>query len=243
MTLRSIRSDEHIRPANRRPGIIPGRRFALVLVLAAGAARVAARRRARGRQLAPIVSATVYSPSGTTHGVRVAGAAPGEPQCPPYCGPSDMNELGRQGFVDVPLRHDRHLGAVDDPRLPADQPDPDRRRAGSHRDQRRRDPRARTAARSSRRPDLRPGLRPTSTTRRGLRSCRRSDRRTEYDRPWRGTRRARPTTTSSTRCTDAERPGDADRDRGVRGTAAHRHRVRVADDGAGRAAPSPSARR
>ncbi len=50
-----------------------------------------------------LVSATVYSPSGTsTDAVTVAALQANPGQCPTYGGQS-MNELGRQGFVDVQL--------------------------------------------------------------------------------------------------------------------------------------------
>ncbi len=51
----------------------------------------------------PLVTATVYSSSGTSmDSVSVAELQANPGQCPTYPGQS-MNELGRQGFVDVPL--------------------------------------------------------------------------------------------------------------------------------------------
>ncbi len=54
-----------------------------------------------------VVSATVYSPSGTTQQNDAVSLAQlqSNPQCTPYSG-SDMNELGRNGFVDVALSPD-----------------------------------------------------------------------------------------------------------------------------------------
>ncbi len=103
MTLRSISPDERQQPADRRPGIIPGRRFAFVLALAAsllawphGIARA-------DDSATPIVYANVYSPNGTTtETVSVAQLQSGS-QCPTYGGPGVMDEVGRQGTVDVDL--------------------------------------------------------------------------------------------------------------------------------------------
>lgn len=50
-----------------------------------------------------VVSATVYSPSGMTQNDSVSLAQlQSNPKCTPYSG-TDLNELGRTGFVDVPL--------------------------------------------------------------------------------------------------------------------------------------------
>ncbi len=103
MTLRSIGSDKRIRPADRRPGITPGRRFALLLgcaLMALGSTPALAAADPSSNQM---VSATVYSPSGTTQNDSVSlGQLQSGAQCMAYSG-SDMNELGRNGFVDVPL--------------------------------------------------------------------------------------------------------------------------------------------
>jgi PKD repeat protein len=55
-----------------------------------------------------VVSATVYAPSGTTQQNDAVSLAQlqSNPQCTPYSG-SDMNELGRNGFVDVSLSPDQ----------------------------------------------------------------------------------------------------------------------------------------
>ncbi len=55
-----------------------------------------------------VVSATVYSPSGTTEQNDAVSLAQlqSNPQCTPYSG-TDLNELGRAGFVDVPLSPDQ----------------------------------------------------------------------------------------------------------------------------------------
>ena len=53
-----------------------------------------------------VVSATVYSPSGTTQNDSVSLAQlQSDPRCAAYSG-TDMNELGRNGFVDVQLAPD-----------------------------------------------------------------------------------------------------------------------------------------
>ncbi len=103
MALRSSRSDEHVRPAGRRPRIILGRRFALVLAYALGALGGIPAIATSDPSSNEIVSATVYSPSGTTQNdsVSLAQLQSGA-QCMAYSG-SDMNELGRNGFTDVPL--------------------------------------------------------------------------------------------------------------------------------------------
>ena len=101
---RVIRSDDCQRPANRRPGIFPGRRFALTLAVAvafpgASAFLGASAPLARADDSSnPIVVATVYSPSGTSTESASLSALQ---QCPAYSGPSTMQELGRQGFVPV----------------------------------------------------------------------------------------------------------------------------------------------
>jgi len=98
-----MRSDERRRPANRRPGLIPGRRFALMLVCAVGALGCPAAVATADPSSDQVVSATVYSPSGTTQNDAVSLAQlQSNPQCTAYSG-TDMNELGRTGFVDVQL--------------------------------------------------------------------------------------------------------------------------------------------
>jgi len=101
VTHRGTRSDEHQRPASRRSGIFPGRRFALMLAVATGLLVGGSARLARaddGSQ--PIVVATVYSQTGTSTETATVSALQ---QCPTYSGPSTMQELGRQGFVPVTL--------------------------------------------------------------------------------------------------------------------------------------------
>jgi len=95
---RSARADEERRPADRRPGVFPGRRFALTLAVTAGllAFPGALARADDGSQ--QIVVATVYSPSGTSTESASLSALQ---QCPTYSGPSPMQELGLQGFVPV----------------------------------------------------------------------------------------------------------------------------------------------
>lgn len=103
MSLRSIRSDKHVRPADRRPTIIVGRRFAFLLACAVGALGGTPAVATSDPSSNQMVSATVYSPGGTAQNdsVSLAQLQSGS-QCTAYSG-SDMNELGRTGFVDVPL--------------------------------------------------------------------------------------------------------------------------------------------
>lgn len=99
MAHRGIRSEQPLRPADRRPGIPPGRRFALVLALAAvllGPSSPLARADDGSQQ---IVVATVYAQGGGTS--TETATVTSLQQCPTYSGPSTMQELGRQGFVPV----------------------------------------------------------------------------------------------------------------------------------------------
>ncbi|MBV9334523.1 MAG: PKD domain-containing protein [Solirubrobacterales bacterium] len=51
-----------------------------------------------------LVSATVYTSTGNSSDSVTLAALQADPgRCPTYTGPGTMNELGRQGFVDVPL--------------------------------------------------------------------------------------------------------------------------------------------
>src|SRR6478672_2972952 len=95
-----MRSDGHQRPASRRPGIFPGRRFALALAVAAGCLGSSGPLAQADDSSQPIVVATVYSSSGTS---TETATLSGLQQCPTYSGPSTMNELGRDGFVPVTL--------------------------------------------------------------------------------------------------------------------------------------------
>jgi PKD repeat protein len=100
---RSIRWQERRRSANRRPGLIPGRRFALLVVCAVGALGCPAAVATADPSSDQVVSATVYSPSGATQNDSVSLAQlQSNPQCTAYSG-TDLNELGRTGFVDVQL--------------------------------------------------------------------------------------------------------------------------------------------
>jgi PKD repeat protein len=103
VTRRRIRSDEYQRPANRRPRIFPGRRFALGLVLTLGLLGCSAALAGADASSNVIVIATVYSPSGTTtDSVSVAALEANAGTCPQYAGQS-LEELGLQGWVDVTL--------------------------------------------------------------------------------------------------------------------------------------------
>ncbi|HUA70190.1 MAG TPA: PKD domain-containing protein [Solirubrobacteraceae bacterium] len=103
MARRSTRSDEHQRPVNRRLGLIPGRRFGLTLACALAALGLLPAVAVADPSSDQVVSATVYSPSGTTQNDSVSLAQlQSNPRCTPYSG-TDVNELGRTGFVDVQL--------------------------------------------------------------------------------------------------------------------------------------------
>ncbi len=102
MTRLSIRSDRHRRPANRRPGLILGRRFALTLVLTGGLLGYSGQV-AQADSSGPTVSATVYSASGTSTESVSVDQLEASSQCPEYSGPNVMDEMGRQGPVDVTL--------------------------------------------------------------------------------------------------------------------------------------------
>ena len=103
MTRRRASASELRRPVDRRPGIFPGRRFALVLALTLGVFGGSAGLAGADAGSDTLVTATVYSASGTSiDSVSVAQLQANPGQCPTYQ-ESSMNELGRQGFVDVPL--------------------------------------------------------------------------------------------------------------------------------------------
>ncbi|MBV8219396.1 MAG: hypothetical protein JO325_13095, partial [Solirubrobacterales bacterium] len=57
----------------------------------------------RADSSAPLVSATVYSGSGTTTDSVSVDQLQANSQCPVYGGPNVMDEMGRQGSVDVAL--------------------------------------------------------------------------------------------------------------------------------------------
>lgn len=80
-----------------------GRRFAVVLAVTAGLLAYPGGAAQGDSSSDQVVSATVYSPSGTTQNDSASLAQlQSNPNCAPYSG-SDMNELGRNGFVDVQL--------------------------------------------------------------------------------------------------------------------------------------------
>lgn len=94
--------DEQDRLANRRPGMIPGRRFALLLAITGGLLGYPGAI-ARADSSGPLVSATVYSASGTTAESVSVAQLQASSQCPVYGGPGVMNEMGRAGPVPVSL--------------------------------------------------------------------------------------------------------------------------------------------
>jgi PKD repeat protein len=96
-------ANEHRRTVDRRPGSFPGRRLALGVAVVLGAFGLPAAVAGADASSNVLVTATVYASSGTTtDDVTVAGLEANPGQCPTY--PSEsMNELGRQGFVDVTL--------------------------------------------------------------------------------------------------------------------------------------------
>ena len=103
MTRRSTRSSEDQRPVNRRPGLILGRRFGLTFACALAVLGCPGAVATADPSSDQVVSATVYSPNGSTQNDSVSLAQlQSNPKCTPYSG-TDMNELGRTGFVDVQL--------------------------------------------------------------------------------------------------------------------------------------------
>jgi PKD repeat protein len=83
--------------------VIPGRRFALPFACALAALGCSAAAATADPSSDEVVSATVYSPSATTQNDSVSLAQlQSNPRCTTYAG-TDMNELGRNGFVDVQL--------------------------------------------------------------------------------------------------------------------------------------------
>jgi PKD domain len=103
VTRRRNRANGHRRPVARRSGSFPGRRVSVLLALALGAFGGSAALASADPSSNVLVTATLYSSGGTsTDSVTVAGLQSNPAQCPTYQGQS-MNELGRQGFVDVPL--------------------------------------------------------------------------------------------------------------------------------------------
>jgi len=102
VTRRRTRLHEPHRPASRRSGILPGRRFALVLALVVGGlvgAGVAAADENQGQ----LVTATVYQAGkGATADSVSIGALEGNPQqCPTYSGP-DEGFIGPGGDQALP---------------------------------------------------------------------------------------------------------------------------------------------
>jgi PKD repeat protein len=98
-----MRPDEHRRPAGRRPTLTLGRRFAVLLACALAALGGPAAVATADPSSDEVVSATVYSPGGATQNDSLSLAElQSNPQCTAYSG-TDMNELGRNGFVDVQL--------------------------------------------------------------------------------------------------------------------------------------------
>ena len=79
-------------------------RFALALVSALVALSVTSAGATADPNSNVVVSATVYTASGTTTDSVTLAALQADPgRCPAYTGPASMHELGRVGFVDVPL--------------------------------------------------------------------------------------------------------------------------------------------
>jgi PKD repeat protein len=96
--------------ANRRPGISPGRRFALALGLGL-ALLVSAGVASADSGSAPMVSATVYASGGGTSTTSVsASALLADPQnCPAYS-QTEMTEYGSSGSTPVGLPHENGSG-------------------------------------------------------------------------------------------------------------------------------------
>jgi hypothetical protein len=80
------------------------RRFALALVSAVVTLGITSAGAAADSSSNVVLSATVYSSSGTaSDSVTLAGLQADPTRCPAYGGPQTMNELARQGFVPVSL--------------------------------------------------------------------------------------------------------------------------------------------
>ncbi|MBV9192890.1 MAG: hypothetical protein JO168_02015, partial [Solirubrobacterales bacterium] len=103
MKRRRIRPEQHRRPVDCRPGFCPGRRFALLAVLTLSVIAGSAGLAGADASSNVLVTATLYTANGTsTDSVTVAALQANPGRCPLYQGRS-MNELGRQGQVDVQL--------------------------------------------------------------------------------------------------------------------------------------------
>jgi hypothetical protein len=102
VTRRRDRAVQQRRPADRRPGLIPGRRFALVVAVTGGLL-VHTGAAASADSSGPLVSATVHSANGTTAESVSVAQLQASSQCPVYGGPQTMDEMGHQGPVDVTL--------------------------------------------------------------------------------------------------------------------------------------------
>jgi PKD repeat protein len=103
VTRRAHRANEYRRLINRRPGSFPGRRLALLCALTLGVFGCSATLAGADPSSDVLVTASVYASSGTSPDSVTVGALEANPgQCPTYQ-ESNMNELGRQGWVDVPL--------------------------------------------------------------------------------------------------------------------------------------------
>lgn len=88
---------------DRRPGARPGRRSALAVALAIGLLASSATAATADAGSDQLVVASVYAPGGVSSDSVSLAALQSDPQrCQPYAG-QDMNELGRQGPVDLSL--------------------------------------------------------------------------------------------------------------------------------------------
>lgn len=102
MTRPRTRLRERRQSASRRSGKLPGRRFALVVTLVLVALTGSAGAALGDASSQPVVTATIYNASGTSPDSVTLGALQQDPRCQPY-GAQSMRELGREGWVDVPL--------------------------------------------------------------------------------------------------------------------------------------------
>jgi PKD repeat protein len=99
VTRQGSRFDAQRRSASRHPGVFPGRRFALALVLAAGLMRCSAAAAALNPSLS--VQATIHQRSGAvvTDSVSLAALAQNPGQCPNYPGPYSIDLHNAGGGV------------------------------------------------------------------------------------------------------------------------------------------------
>ncbi len=99
MRRQRIRFDEQSRPASRRPGIVPGRRFALTLVLAVVSLACSGGVAVADENSGQTVSAQIYQSSGVTSDSVSIADLEANSGCPTYSGPNPVDLYGSNGSV------------------------------------------------------------------------------------------------------------------------------------------------